>query len=140
MKKVLPLIIVCSLIFSCNEKEDNRCDIMEYGTFDVYQKDIKVGSFYRKDSLQVETYVGKKNTGLTKVKQLSKCKYMLRSYWAKQKIDTMNFTATYSIKENNEIIYEMSPTYMETKATLTGKIIKVSDSINPRILKMFGKQ
>ena len=140
MKKLLPLFIVCLISFSCSEKEDKRCDMMQHGTFDVYQKDIKVGSFYRKDSLQVEMYIGKKNTGLTKVKQLSKCKYMLRSYWVKKEIDTMHFTTSYSIKENNEIVYEMPPTYLDTEAKLKGKIIKVSDSISPEILKMFGKQ
>ena len=140
MKKISTLFIICFFVFSCNEKEDERCEIMEYGTFDVYQRDIKVGSFYRKDSLQVETYIGKKNTGLTKVKKLSKCKYMMRSYWAKKEIDTMNFTASYSVKENNEIMYEMSPTYVKTDSKLRGKIIKVSDSISPEILKMFGKQ
>ncbi|MFY0629407.1 MAG: hypothetical protein JXR05_03440 [Flavobacteriaceae bacterium] len=141
MKKIFPLLLLCFVIISCSEKEEkNLCEVMKYGTFDVYQKDIKVGTFYRKDSLQVETYVGKKITGLTKVKELSECKYMLRSYWAKQKLDTMNFTATYSMNDEDEIVYEMSPTYMDTEIKLRGKIVKVSDSISTEILKKFGKQ
>lgn len=141
MKKIFPLLLLCFVIISCSKKEEeNLCEVMKYGTFDVYQKDIKVGTFYRKDSLQVETYVGKKITGLTKVKELSECKFMLRSYWAKQKLDTMNFTATYSMNEEKEIVYEMSPTYMDTEIKLRGKIVKVSDSISAEILKKFGKQ
>jgi len=139
MKNKLTLFTCCFVIFSCSEKEDESCVIMEYGTFDVYQRDMKVGTFYRKDSLQVETYVGKKITGLTKVKQLTKCTYMLRSYWPKKDIDTIHFTASYSKGENNEIIYEMIPTFLETKSKLSGKILKVSDTIDSKILKMFGK-
>ena len=140
MKNIFTLIIGCFLIVSCSKKEEIQCEIMEYGTFDVYQRDIKVGTFYRKDSLQVETYVGKKITGLTKVKQLSKCTFMLRSYWPKKDIDTIHFTASYSFKEDGSIIYEMLPTFLDTKSKLSGKIIKVSDSINSEILKKFGKQ
>jgi len=144
-KRLLPLVI-CFFIFSCSnkaekvEKKEQHCEIMKYGTFDVYQKDIKVGTFYRKDSLQVETYVGKKNTGLTKVKRVFKCEYILRSNWIKQKLDTVHFTVNYTVKDNNEIQYEMSPTYLENDAKLRGKIIKVSDSIKPEILIMFGNK
>jgi len=140
MKKVI-FILTVALLFSCKkEPKKQDCDILKYGTFDVYQKDQKVGTVYRKDSLQVETYVGKKITGLAKVKRISKCQYRMRSYWVKQKLDTMNFTINYFMEGNNEITYEMSPTYVKTEAILRGKIIKVSDSIRPDILQKFGKQ
>ena len=140
MKKVIFVLSVI-LIFSCKQElEKQDCDILKYGTFDVYQKDQKVGTVYRKDSLQVETYVGKKITGLTKVKRISKCQYQMRSLWVKKKIDTLHFTINYSMKGNNEITYEMSPTYMKTEAILRGKIVKISDSIRPDILQKFGKQ
>ena len=145
MKKLLAPFLICLFILSCSKKVEKveekaqHCETLKYGTFDVYQKDIKVGTFYRKDSLQVETYVGKKNTGMTKVKQIFKCEFMLRSNWVKQDIDTVHFTVNYTVKENNEIMYEMSPTYLEKTPKLRGKIIKVSDSIKPEILKMFGK-
>lgn len=140
MKKILIPLIICFSMFSCKKSEpkEEHCEIMKYGTFDVYQRDQKVGTFYRKDSMQVETYVGSKSTGLTKVKQVYKCQFMMRSHWVKKEIDTMNFTVNYTIKDRNEIIYEMSPTYFKTDSKLRGKIVKVSDSISADILKMFG--
>ena len=139
MRKIC-YIIVCSLfLFSCAKEEKKEdCDILKYGAFDVYQKGQKVGSFYRKDSLQVETYVGKKITGLTKVKQVDKCQYVLRSYWPKKNIDTMNFTVNYTVKSKEEINYELRPTYLKTERKLRGKIVKVSDTIKADILKKFG--
>tara|TARA_R110002073_G_scaffold8207_5_gene45851 strand:- start:63431 stop:63853 length:423 start_codon:yes stop_codon:yes gene_type:complete len=140
MKKII-FILTVTLFFSCKQEPKKQdCDILKHGTFDVYQKDQKVGTVYRKDSLQVETYVGKKITGLTKVKKISKCQYIMRSYWVKKDLDTMNFTINYFMKGNNEIDYEMSPTYVKTEAILRGKIVKVSDSIRADILQKFGKQ
>ena len=124
---------------ACSKEEKVDCDIMKYGTFDVYQKEMKVGTFYRKDSLQVETYVGKKITGLTKVKQKDKCSYVLRSHWIKKEIDSIHFTAVYTVKSWNDIEYLLTPTYLDTERKLRGKVKKVSDSIPSEILKKFGK-
>ena len=135
-------VLLSGLILSCSGEKKSKlkdCEILSYGTFDVYQKDQKVGTIYRKDSLQVETYVGKKITGLTEVKRLSKCQYQMKSFWEKQKIDTLNFTINYTMTETNKILYEMSPTYLKTESKLLGSIEKISDSIPQDILVKFGK-
>lgn len=140
MKRLL-LVLSLGFLFSCSGEKKMKvkdCEILSYGTFDVYQKDQKVGTIYRKDSLQIETYVGKKITGLTRVKKISPCQYQMKSFWEKQKIDTLNFTINYTMTETNRIIYEMSPTYLKTESKLLGSIEKISDSIPQNILVKFG--
>lgn len=143
MKKIC-IVVLLLAIGACKKEEKpspvKDCDILAYGTFDVYQKEQKVGTVFRKDTLQIETYVGKKNTGLTKIQRVAKCRYVMRSKWIKKDYDTIHFTVNYSMTTTNEINYEMRPTYMKTESKLIGKIVKVSDSIRPDILKMFGNK
>lgn len=136
MKKIIYLLALI-FFFSCQKKVEQHCEILKLGTFDVYQKDKKVGTIYRKDSIQIEKYVDNSRTGITKFYQSYKCEFVLRSYIVKQKLDTMHFTANYTIRENNVIDYEMTPTYADTGYKLKGKIVKVSDSIDAKTLKMF---
>ena len=124
MKKTFTLLITCFLAFACKKEVpiEQNCEFMKYGTFDVYQKDKKVGSFYRKDSIQVETYIGAKSTGLTTVRQMYKCQFQMKSYFVKQKLDTVNFTVNYKVIESNVVEYEMTPTFMNLDSKLKGII------------------
>ncbi|WP_420571920.1 hypothetical protein [Kordia sp.] len=122
--KITSYIILTFCLFIRPNSSIDCCEMKE-GTFDVFEKNTKIGTFYRKNGIQLE-FSESENKKYTSSKFTSKdCVFLIKSIKVENNLDTI----TWKIKKNH-YSYIMKPAYLDVNYSLQGEIIKVSNKID----------
>jgi len=133
------IVIIVVMIFSFNtysQSADTDCSSLNYGTFDILEKGVKVGVVYRKDNIQIEKYLNIDKLTYVLLRP-NKCNFQFNAYYIKKKLDTISWDVRYSKIESDHYKYIAKPKYLKSEYIAEGEIKKISNSINKEYLKLF---
>ena len=83
------------IFFICiNLSTDYGCDKLQNGSFELYEKGLKIGHLYRKNGIQIEKYLDSKDYTIAKVKSEG-CAFYMKSYEVKEDLDTITWAVSY---------------------------------------------
>jgi len=116
--------------------QDKSCDELKYGVYEVYENDKKVGLIYRNGNFQLEDYLDGKKLKPTRLKEKD-CFFYIRSYDVKEDLDTITWAVSYKEISTNYYSFVGKPKYLEIDYSHRGEIKKISNDIEPDVLKVF---
>jgi hypothetical protein len=93
LKNVLFISFIV-LIFNCSEIYNKECSDLRIGTFEIYEKNKKIGFFYRKNDYQIEKYLNSDKYTIAKT-NLKNCSFTLKSYEINEALDTITWSILY---------------------------------------------
>lgn len=137
--KVFNIVIILSYVIIISCKGQNTCDLLDYGTFKLYDDRKEIGEIYRDNSFQIEKYLGDETHTIAFLNKKSECNYYLRSYYIKSDFDTITVLVSYKNIGDKIYSFEMKAAYIDTLSyQYKGELKKVSDNINNKeVLKLF---
>ena len=119
--------------------QNDICKILDTGVFELYEKDKKIGSVYRKNGLQIEIYKNETDSTIARYKKIGKCSYSITNYKISIDLDTITWEVKYDSINKNEFSFEAHPAFIDLNGYFyNGKIKKKSNHIKKeKILKKF---
>lgn len=134
MKFIAILILIPFYLFSQNE--NNLCEDLKNGTFELYKDEIKIGFIYRKNGFQIEKYINKGGYTIVKIKQ-NECVIQMNAYLIETQLDTVTITTSYLNIKQGHYTFEGKPTYLDIDYIYKGSLVKIGDIVNEKILRIF---
>lgn len=136
-KRVISLLLIAFSISACFQNVNKKCDDLEYGTFDLYEKGEVTGKIFRKGNYQIEKYLNDSDYTIVKIKK-NNCQYFFNTYIIRQEIDTITLSVQYTNIANGHYKFECKPAYLTNiNYSYEGSIVKISNSIDNEIIKIF---
>lgn len=128
--------IIAIPLASC--AQNVSCEDLKYGVYEVYENNEKVGVIYRKDNLQLEDYLDGNELSPTKLREKD-CYFYINSFEIREAIDTVTMFVEYKEIKRNHYTFLAKPKYLNLDYEYKGEIKKISNDIEPDVLKVFKK-
>lgn len=136
LSKIQFIIFLFIVIPGLGCAQGKSCDELKHGVFEVHENNEKVGLIYRKGNFQLEDYLDGKKLKTNSLQEKD-CFFYIKSVEVKQALDTVTMFVAYDEIKKNHYTFLAKPKYLNIDYTYKGKIKKVSNDIEPDILKLF---
>jgi hypothetical protein len=134
MRILVILILIPFYLFSQNEND--FCEDLEKGTFELYKKGEKIGFIYRKNEYQIEEYLNEEGYTIAKIKQ-NECLFRIKAHIIEDELDTITWAVSYQNIGEDKYSFEGKPAYLDIDYVYKGSIVKLGDVVNEKILIIF---
>jgi hypothetical protein len=129
------ILIIPLFIFS---QDDESCNGLKYGSFELYENGKKIGNIFRKDNLQIEKYFDKDTYTFVKIKP-SNCEFYFNAYEVKNELDTITWFVSYKKIKKDHYSFIGKPVYLNIDYVYQGELVKIADEIIEEVEEIFIK-